>query len=84
MSTIRQFAGSFMGQRVPRRTNGMMVVRNGELVSTRVIDAERKLAEEKRRLSQIITKNLTCDSAPRKIKTGADINEINKEYWKSK
>ena len=84
MSTIRQFAGSFMGKRVPRRTNGMMVIRNGELVSTRVIDAEKRMAEEKRRLSQIITKNLTCDNAARKIKTPAEINAINTKYWESK
>ena len=84
MSTVQQFAGSFRGQRVPRRTNGMLVVRNGELVSTRVIDAERQLAEEKRRLTQIITKNLTCDSAARKITTPEEINEINKKYWESK
>lgn len=83
MSTVQQFAGSFMSKRVPRRKNGMMVVRNGELVSTRVIDAERRLAEEKQRLAQIITKNLTCDSASRKITTPEDINAINKKYWKS-
>ena len=83
MNSVQQFTGSFMGQRVPRRTNGMLVVRNGVKVSTRVIDAERKLAEEKRRLSQIITKNLTCDSASRKVKTAEDINAINKKYWKS-
>ena len=84
MNAVQQFTGSFRGQRVPRRTNGMLVVRNGELVSTRVIDAERKLAEEKRRLSKIITKNLTCDSAARKITTSEEINEINKKYWESK
>lgn len=84
MSSVQQFTGSFMGKRVPRRTNGMMVVRNGELVSTRVIDAEKRMAEEKRRLAQIITKNLTCDNAARKIQTPADINAINKKYWESK
>lgn len=84
MSSVQQFTGSFMGQRVPRRTNGMLVVRNGVKVSTRVIDAEKRMAEEKRRLSQIITKNLTCDNAARKITTPEDIQAINTKYWESK
>lgn len=84
MNAVQQFTGSVRSQLVPRRTNGMLVVRNGQLISTRVIDAERRLAEEKRRLAQIITKNLTCDSAARKITTAAEINETNKKYWESK